>query len=78
MGHLRKAAEEFAFLMVLGLIGFGVIFGVSALLGLPWLVDVLGSGRVAVAVGALALLGLLGFGLWLQHKIRKVRGRSAE
>ncbi|MEV4245189.1 hypothetical protein AB0J63_17460 [Streptosporangium canum] len=81
MGRLRETAKEFAFTMVLGLIGFGVIFGISALFNLPWLVDVLGGRSLPPFIGLLfllVLLGLVAFVVWLVRKIGKKQRQSAE
>ncbi|MEV4188405.1 hypothetical protein AB0J28_43915 [Streptosporangium canum] len=81
MGRLREAAKEFAFTMVLGLVGFGVIFGISALFDLPWLVDVLGGHSLPPFIGLLfllVLLGLVAFVVWLVRKIRERQHRPAE
>ncbi|WP_371785078.1 hypothetical protein [Streptosporangium subroseum] len=81
MGRLRDAVTEFAFMMVLGLIGFGVIFGISALFNLPWLTDVLGGGSMSLTVGLLVLLvplGLVVFVVWLVRKIGKRQRQSTE
>ncbi|MER5621059.1 hypothetical protein ABT061_08450 [Streptosporangium sp. NPDC002544] len=77
MGRLREAAKGFAFTMILGLIGFGVIFGIFALFDLPWLADVLG-GRSITLIGSLFLLGLVAFVVWLVRKIGKRQRQSAE
>ncbi|WP_156056109.1 hypothetical protein [Streptosporangium roseum] len=78
MRRLREAAMEFAFAMVLGLVGFGVIFGMSALFDLPWLVDVLGTGPVPSVIGLLVLLGFAVFVTWLVRKVGKRRRQPAE
>ncbi|MFD8533798.1 hypothetical protein ACFV0L_40955 [Streptosporangium canum] len=81
MGRLREAAKEFAFTMVLGLVGFGVIFGISALFDLPWLVDVLGGHSLPSFIGLLfllTLLGLVAFVVWLVRKIGKRQRQPAE
>ncbi|WP_433242651.1 hypothetical protein ACQPYK_38455 [Streptosporangium sp. CA-135522] len=78
MRRLREAATKFAFTMFLGLIGFGVIFGISALFDLPWLADVLGRGSMPPFIGGLVLLGIVTFVVWLLRKIRKGRRQSAE
>ncbi|GLK07199.1 hypothetical protein GCM10017600_06040 [Streptosporangium carneum] len=72
MIRLRKAVKGFAFTMAIGLVGFGVIFGVSALFDLPWLVDVLGSGSMPLVMGLLVLLGPVAFVAW---SVRKIGGR---
>ncbi|MGJ6968470.1 hypothetical protein ACSDR0_41845 [Streptosporangium sp. G11] len=80
MGRLREAVKGFAFTMVLGLIGFGVIFGVSALFDLTWPANVLG-GRSMTLIGLLLLLVLLGlvvFVVWLVRKIGKRQHRPVE
>ncbi len=64
--------------MVLGVIEFGVIFGISALFDLPWLVDVLGSHSLPSFIGLLVLLGLVAFVVWLVRKIGKRQRQSAE
>ncbi|GAA5766181.1 hypothetical protein [Streptosporangium roseum] len=75
MRRLREAATEFTFALVLGLVGFGVIFGMSALFGLPWLVDVLATSSVPRVIGLLALLALLGFAVFVARLVRKVGKR---
>ncbi|MEV4242513.1 hypothetical protein AB0J63_03780 [Streptosporangium canum] len=80
MGRLREAATGVAFTMILGLIGFGVVFGISALFDLPWLANVLG-GLPITLVGSLfllALLGIVAFVVWLVRKIRERQHRPAE
>ncbi|ACZ89357.1 hypothetical protein Sros_6647 [Streptosporangium roseum DSM 43021] len=64
-------------MMSLWLIGFGVIFGMSALFSLPWLADVL-RGRFALLIGVLVLLGFVAFIGWSVQKIRKRQRQSAE
>ncbi|MFJ2028224.1 hypothetical protein [Streptosporangium sp. NPDC087985] len=59
------------------MIGFGVIFGISVLFDLPWLVDVL-SGRFAPLIGLSVLLGLVAFVVWLVRKIGKRQRQPAE
>ncbi|GAA2898149.1 hypothetical protein GCM10010517_63220 [Streptosporangium fragile] len=81
MGRLREAVKEFAFTMVVGLVGFGVIFGISAPFGLPWLVDVLGGRSVPPVIGLLFLLGLAGLATFVVRSVRKIgkrRRQSAE
>ncbi|MFD8556672.1 hypothetical protein ACWDOR_20115 [Streptosporangium canum] len=66
--------------MILGLIGFGVVFGISALFDLPWLANMLGGGPIKL-IGSLFLLGLLGlvaFVVWLVRKIRERQHQPAE
>ncbi|WP_031161881.1 hypothetical protein [Streptosporangium roseum] len=60
------------------MIEFGVIFGISALFDLPWLVDVLGSHSLPSFIGLLVLLGLVAFVVWLVRKIGKRQRQSAE
>ncbi|WP_406319624.1 hypothetical protein OHA77_20025 [Streptosporangium sp. NBC_01639] len=67
-------------MMFLVLVGFGVVFGMSALFDLPWLVDVLG-GRLPLAIGLLfvvVVLGLVAFVVSSVRKIGKRQRRSAE
>ncbi|MER5420672.1 hypothetical protein [Streptosporangium roseum] len=78
MRRLREAATEFAFAMVLGLVGFGVIFGMSALFDLPWLVDVLATSSVPRVIGLPVLLGFVVFVAWLVRKVGKRRRQPAE
>ncbi|WP_433382544.1 hypothetical protein [Streptosporangium sp. CA-115845] len=77
MGRLREAAKGFAFTMILGLIGFGVIFGISALFDLPWLANVLGSRSITL-IGSLFLLVLLGFVAFVVWLVRKIGERQRQ
>ncbi|MGV9772445.1 hypothetical protein [Streptosporangium sp. NPDC003464] len=80
MGRLREAAKGIAFTMTLGLIGFGVVFGISALFDLPWPANVL-DGQPIKLIGLLfllVLLGLVAFVGWLARKIRERQRQPAE
>ncbi|MFI6798394.1 hypothetical protein [Streptosporangium canum] len=61
--------------MILGLIGFGVVFGISALFDLPWLANVLDGGPIKL-IGSLFLLVLLGLVAFVVRLVRKIRERQ--
>lgn len=78
MGRLRETATQSAFTIVIGLIGFGVIFGVSALFDLPGLVGTLGGHLTPRIIGLLFLLVLSALAVFVVRVIRKVRERHRQ
>ncbi|MFI6910288.1 hypothetical protein ACIBKY_54205 [Nonomuraea sp. NPDC050394] len=70
MRRLKEAILEFTFWMILGLVGMGIIFGVSAVFDLPWLPDVL-SGWPFAAIGLLGIAVPTVIVVWVLKKVGK-------